>query len=79
MKKEFRYNGEYESAKKQHIQETVEYILDKGYGQTLTHSELGKILHYNIDDEEEFDKYRSTMGRIKNFLLQYGFVLKGIS
>lgn len=78
MKQNFRYEGEYESQKKQHKQETIEYILDKDYGTTLTYSELGKILHYNINDEEEFKKYRSMMGIIKNFLLQYGYVLKGI-
>ena len=79
MKEDFRYQGEYESKKKQNIQEAVEYILAKNYGSTILHQELAKILGYNIDDEDEFKKYKSVMGRIKNFVLQYGYVLKGIS
>ena len=79
MKINFRYNGERESKKKQNIQETVEYILAKNYGDTLTHNELIRILGYNINNEDEFKKYKSIMNRIKNFILQYGYVLKGIS
>jgi len=79
MKQNFRFEGERTGNKTQHIQETVEYILDKDYGSTLTNTELGRILGYNIDDEEEFYKYKSTMNRVKNFLLQYGYVLKSIS
>lgn len=79
MNNDFRYQGERDSKKKQNIQETVEYILDKKYGSTLTHNELANLLQYNIDDEEEFKKYKSTMARVKNFLLDYGYVLKGIS
>lgn len=79
MKEDFRYQGEYESKKKQNIQEAVEYILAKNYGSTILHQELAKILGYNINDEDEFKKYKSVMGRIKNFVLQYGYVLKGIS
>lgn len=79
MKYDFRYQGEYESKKKQNMQEAIEYILDKDYGSTLLHEDLAIILQYNIDDEDELKKYKSIMGRIKNFILQYGYVLKGIS
>lgn len=79
MINDFRYQGERDGKKKQNIQETVEFILDKNYGSTLTHDELGKILGYNVDNEEEFEKYKSTMARVKNFLLDYGYVLKAIS
>lgn len=79
MKQDFRYQGEYESKKKRNIQEAIEYILDKDYGSTLLHQDIAKILQYNIDDEDEFKKYKSVMARIKNFILQYGYVLKGIS
>lgn len=79
MKMDFRYQGEYESKKKHNIQEATEYILNKDYGSTLLHQDLAKILQYNIDDEDEFKKYKSVMARIKNFILQYGYVLKGIS
>ena len=79
MKQEFRYIGVYESKKKQNIQEIVEYILTKKYGDTLFHNDLAKRLGYNIDEEEEKKKYDSTMSRVKKFLIQYGYVLKGIS
>ena len=79
MNNNFRYQGEYESKKKQNIQETVEFILSKNYGSTLMHGELAHLLGYNIEDEEELKKYQSIMGRIKNFVLDYGYVLKGIS
>ena len=79
MKYNFRYEGERESKKKQNIQETVEFILNKDYGMTVTHDELGELLGYNINDEDENKKYKSTMSRVKNFLLDYGYVLKSIS
>ncbi len=75
----FRYQGERDSKKKRNIQEAVEFILDKNYGETLTHDELGHILGYNVENEEELKKYKSVMSRIKNFLINYGYVLKGIS
>ena len=55
-----------------------EYILNKKYGETVFHEDLSKILKYNIEDEEEKKKYKAIMARVKNFLLQYGYVLKGI-
>ena len=75
---EYRYNGEYDSKKKNNMQETIEFVLNMKYGQMLYDDELAKILGYNIDDEEEKHKYKSIMGRIKNFVLQYGYVLKGV-
>jgi hypothetical protein len=78
IKLESRYDSRYESEYKQRIQETVEYILDKNYGDTLSNIDLGRMLHYNIDNDEEFKKYKSTMSRIRDFLIEYGYVLKGV-
>ena len=75
----FRYEGEYESKYKQKISEAIEYILEKNYGDTLLHNDIAKILGYNIDDEVEEKKYKTMMGRIKNILLQYGYVLKSLN
>lgn len=75
----YRYEGEYESAKKRNIQEVCEYILEQEYGNTISDVDLAKILGYNINDELEFKKYKSIMSRVRNFLLQYGYVLKSIS
>ena len=79
MKNDFRYEQTYESKKKQNIQETVEYILSKDYGTTVENAELAKLLGYNIDTEEEFIKYRNMMTKVRNFLLQYGYVLKTVT
>lgn len=78
MKKNFRYEGKYESKKKQNIQEVVEFILEQNFGTTVSDTDLAKILGYSISDEEEYYKYKSIMGRVRNFLLQYGYVLKSI-
>ena len=78
MKRDLRYVGEYNSKKKQNIGEVIEYVLSFNYGTTLENTELGKILGYNINDEEEFLKYKSTMNRVRNILINYGYVLKGV-
>lgn len=78
-KVDFRYDeSRYESAKKQAFQECMEYCLEHTYGNTLLESELGRILGYNLDTEEEYRKYKSIMGRIKNELINYGKVLKSV-
>ena len=78
MKVNFRYDSRYDSAKKQAIQETVEYILEKDYGETISFNVLGKMLNYNIYDEVEFQRLRALMAKIKNFLIDYGYVLKPV-
>lgn len=79
MKAEFRYDSRYQSEHKQHMQETIEFILGKRYGDTIGYIPLAKLLHYNIDDELEARKFKVMMGRIKNFLIDYGYVLKSIA
>ena len=78
MKQNFRYESRYERSKKQKIQETVEYILSFNYGQTIQYETLSQKLGYNYDDEQEAHKFKSTMSRIKNFLIDYGYILKNI-
>ena len=75
----FRYEGEKNSSKRQNIQQVVEYILNQDFGLTIQHDKLAKMLMYNINDEDEFRKYKSTMSRVRQFLLNYGYVLKSIS
>ena len=75
----FRYEGERDSFYRQKKQEIVEYILDKNYGDTIYHSDLSKILGFNIEIEKEKSKYKTAMLRIKNIVLEYGYVLKSIS
>lgn len=79
MKQDFRYEQERDSKKRLDIQEVVEYILNKKYGETLLHEDLAKILRYNIEDEEECYKYKAMMAKVKKFLIQYGYILKGVA
>lgn len=78
MKQNFRFEQTNESSKKQNKQEVIEFLLNKEYGSTITNEELGRMLGYNINDDEEYHKYKAIMTRIKNFLLKYGRVLKSI-
>lgn len=78
MKPNFRYDSRYQSEYKQHIQETIDFILEKNYGDTIGYIPLAKLLHYNIDDELESKKFKVMMGRVKNFLIDYGYILKSI-
>lgn len=79
MKQEFRYVGENDSKKKQNIAECIEYILSKQRGDTMSTETLANLLGYNIDDEKEYRKFKSTMLRVKNILIDYGYVIKSIS
>lgn len=75
----YRYEGQYNSKYKERISDVVEYILDKDYGQTIEFEILANMLHYNIEVEEENKKFKSTMARIKNILIDYGYVLKSVT
>lgn len=79
-KKNFRYDSRYDSKNKGKIQEVVEFILDhKKYGDTITYEEVANIFKINIEIEEDFKKLKSSMGRVKNFLIGKGRILKGVS
>lgn len=82
MRKNFRYEGERDGSKKQNIQELIEYILDnKKQGDTISNIEASRILGINLDsnNDKEKQRYRALMGRVKNFLIEKGYILKGIS
>ena len=78
MKQNFRFEQTNDSAKKQYKQEVIEYILNEPYGSILTNDELATMLRYNIDDEDEYKKYKNMMGSIKGYLLSRGRVLRGV-
>lgn len=74
-KNNYRYVSEYKSKYSEYIAKAIEFILNAGYGATIGNITLAEILHYNIDDEIEFKKYKNTMGRIRKFLIDYGYIL----
>ena len=79
MKPNFRYDSRYNSEYKQRIQELVEYVLNKNYGDTISFEKACYLLKYNFDNEKEYKKFKSTMARVKNILIDYGYVLKTIT
>ena len=74
-----RYDSKYNSEYKERIAELIEYILNKKYGEIISHKEASNILKYNIEIEKEFKRYQAQMIKIKNFLIDYGYMLKGIA
>ena len=72
-------NYRYSSAKEQQVIELIDYVLTKNYGETIPLREAAKILQYNIDDEGEMKRFKSMMSRIKNALIDKGYVLKSIT
>lgn len=72
-------NYRYSSAKEQQVIEMIDYILTKKYGDTIPLSQAAKILQYNIDDEGEKRKFKMMMYRVRNALIDKGYVLKPIT
>lgn len=72
------FNYRYSSSKEQYIVRFIECVVERGYGETITLEETGKLLQYNIEDEHELKKMKSVMCRIKNYLIDRGYVLKSI-
>ena len=72
-------NYRYSSKNENRIKDAVDYILDKDYGSTIPFGTLADIMRYNIEDEQEEKKFKSTMGRVKNILIDSGYILKIIT
>ena len=71
-------NYRYNSKLSQAVSDVITYILDKSYGDTIPFETLSKMLGYNIEDEKEKKKFQSIMARIKNYLVEKGYVLRTI-
>ena len=72
-------NYRYNSAKEKVAQELEEEILSMNYWDTISLYKAAKILGYNIDDEIEKRKFQSMMNKIKNNLIEHGYILKSIT
>lgn len=71
-------NYRYSSLKEQQAIELIDFILEKNYGDVVPLREASRILQYNIDDELEKKRFNSMMSRIKNELIDKGYILKTI-
>ena len=72
-------NYRYRSKNENRIKDAIDYILDKEYGSTILFGTLADVMRYNIQDEQEEKKFKSTMGRVKNILVDSGYILKTIT
>lgn len=59
--------------------EVEKYILSKNYGETITNETLAGFLGLDLDNEKQKYKYKNIMCKIKNKLIDYGYVLRGVS
>lgn len=59
--------------------EVERYILSKNYGETVTNATLASFLGLDLDNDKQRNKYKYIMSKIKNKLIDHGYVLKGIS
>ena len=76
MEVNFRYK---DTKNENRIKDAVDYILDKEYGSTIEFGKLAEIMHYNIEDEVEEKRFKNTMARVKNILIDHGYILKTIT
>lgn len=57
----------------------IRYFCQKNFGETVTYKELQQFTHYNLNDEYENYKFKtSLMAVVKNELIEKGYVLKSI-
>lgn len=75
MQVNYRYNSKNEMK----IQDACTYILDKSYGDTISFEQLANLLKYNLEDETEKKRFKNVMSKVKNILINYGYVLKTIT
>lgn len=71
-------NYRYRSMREEQIKDAVDFILDHDYDSTIEFTELAQIMRFNISDEKEERKFKSTMSRVKNILIDHGYVLKTV-
>jgi hypothetical protein len=73
-------NFRYKNTKNENrIKDAVDYILDKEYGSTILFGQLADIMRYNIQDEQEERRFKSTMNKVRNILVDSGYILKIIT
>lgn len=76
MEVNFRYK---DTKNENRIKDAVDYILDKEYGSTILFGQLAEIMRFNIQDEQEEKRFKSVMVRVKNILVDSGYILKTIT
>ncbi len=79
MSNRIEVNYRYSTKRENQIKDALDFILDKEYGTTIEFGKLAEIMHYNIEDEAEEKRFKNTMARVKNILIDHGYILKTIT
>lgn len=72
--KELKYN----TVNKETIEEISNYILSKEYGKTIKYTDLANKADLDITDAVQYRKMIAMMKKVKEILVNYGYVLKSI-
>ena len=56
----------------------LEYILTRKHGETIPYVTLANILRFSLQDEHQEKIFKRRMSKIKNILIDYGYVLKSV-
>ena len=68
-----------EIKKRFETKEIIKYFYSKKFGETIRFEELQQFTHYNLRDEYESYKFKgNVMRKVKNELIENGYVLKSI-
>ena len=79
MKNRIEVNYRYSTKRENQIKDAVTFILDKEYGSTIEFGKLAEIMRFNITDEVEERRFKNVMSRVKNVLVDHGYILKTIT
>lgn len=60
-------------------QEVIDYILSFDYGVTLPFDNLCQMFGLSYDDELERFKFKNIMAKVKNYLIEKGYILKTVA
>lgn len=71
----YRNNPKYNES----VQEAIDYILDFDYGATLPFEKLCQMFGLSYEDELERIKFKRQMAKVKNYLVEKGYILRTIS
>ena len=56
----------------------LEYILEREHGETISYLTLSNILGFALQDERQEKIFKRRMAKIKNILIDYGYILKSV-
>ena len=68
----------YKTENTKNIEKIANYILSKQYGKTIKYTELANKMELDITDAAQYRKMIGIMRKVKEILINYGYVLKSV-